>query len=191
MTFEEKLKEARKNAGLSQEELAEKLGVSRSAVAKWESDRGLPDIENLKVTARLLSISIDDLLEEDEAISFRTLKQPISLDDYEKTGKCRDRKDAACWTHFQDADAIYPLFRRKVLTLKETAVDLVAQWGTVQLLDYIDNTAAYYLVERKDRQYLVSVSDEFLCTTELTKRVDPRRFTIGRYRFTKAPYRLI
>ena len=191
MTFGEKLKEARKNAGLSQEAFAEKVGVSRSAVAKWESDRGLPDVENLKLMAGLLSVSIDDLLEEDEAISFRTLKEPITLDDYEKTGKCRERKDAACWNHFQDADAIYPLFRRKVLTLKETAVDLAEQWGTVQLLDYIDNTAAYYLVERRNRQYLVSVSDEFLCTTELTRRVDSRRFTIGRYRFTKAPYQLI
>ena len=47
MTFGEKLKNARKNAGLSQEQLAEKLCVSRAAVAKWETDKGLPDIMNL------------------------------------------------------------------------------------------------------------------------------------------------
>ena len=42
MTFGEKLKEARKEAGLSQEQFAEKMNVSRSAIAKWESDKGMP-----------------------------------------------------------------------------------------------------------------------------------------------------
>ena len=41
MTFGEKIREARKDAGLSQEQFAEKMSVSRSAVAKWESDRGI------------------------------------------------------------------------------------------------------------------------------------------------------
>ena len=45
MTLGEKLKEARKQAGLSQEQLSEKLGISRSAVAKWETDKEIPDIE--------------------------------------------------------------------------------------------------------------------------------------------------
>ena len=48
MTLGEKLKEARKQAGLSQEQLAEQLIISRSAIAKWESDLGIPDIENLR-----------------------------------------------------------------------------------------------------------------------------------------------
>ena len=64
MTFGEKLREARKEARFSQEEFAEKIGVSRSAVAKWESDRGLPDVGNLKVIASLLNISIDYLLDD-------------------------------------------------------------------------------------------------------------------------------
>ncbi|MEC5189682.1 XRE family transcriptional regulator [Geobacillus thermodenitrificans] len=46
MTLGEKIKKARTEAGLSQEQLSEKLGVSRSAVAKWESGKGLPDIDN-------------------------------------------------------------------------------------------------------------------------------------------------
>ena len=50
MTIGEKIKEARIGIGLSQEELAEKLNVSRSAIAKWEADKGVPDIENLKST---------------------------------------------------------------------------------------------------------------------------------------------
>lgn len=49
MTFGDKLKEARKISGLSQEQFAEKLNISRSAVAKWESNIGIPDVANLKI----------------------------------------------------------------------------------------------------------------------------------------------
>lgn len=54
MTLGEKIKDLRKQTNISQEELAEKLGVSRQAVTKWESDAGLPDIINLKSIATLL-----------------------------------------------------------------------------------------------------------------------------------------
>lgn len=63
MTFGEKLKEARKKIGLSQEQFAEKLNISRSAVAKWESNIGVPDVSNLKSIAKLLNVSIDSLLD--------------------------------------------------------------------------------------------------------------------------------
>ena len=62
MTFAEKLKACRKQAGLSQEQLAEKLGVSRQAVTKWETDAGIPDIENIMAISALFDISIDELL---------------------------------------------------------------------------------------------------------------------------------
>lgn len=62
MTFAEKLKSIRKQAGMSQEQLAEKLGVSRQAVTKWETDAGIPDIENLMAVSALFGISIDELL---------------------------------------------------------------------------------------------------------------------------------
>lgn len=62
MTFAEKLKALRKQAGMSQEKLAEKLGVSRQAVTKWETDAGIPDVENLAALSALFQISIDELL---------------------------------------------------------------------------------------------------------------------------------
>lgn len=111
MTFGEKLKKARKEAGLTQEQLAERLNVSRSAVAKWETDKGMPDIDNLKIISELVDVSIDYLLDEGEGISFNEIKEPINLDDYEKMGKCRDKKDAACLAKYLDADAIIPLIR--------------------------------------------------------------------------------
>ena len=62
MTFAENLKMLRKQAGMSQEQLAEKLGVSRQAVTKWETGAGIPDIENIMAISMLFDISIDDLL---------------------------------------------------------------------------------------------------------------------------------
>ena len=62
MTFAEKLKSIRKQSEMSQEQLAEKLGVSRQAVTKWETDAGIPDIENIKAISSLFDISIDELL---------------------------------------------------------------------------------------------------------------------------------
>ena len=46
---------------LTQEELAEKIGVSKSAIAKWETDGGLPDRDNLKRLAEIINVSVDDL----------------------------------------------------------------------------------------------------------------------------------
>lgn len=69
MEFNEKLQELRKSKGLTQEELAEKLFVSRTAISKWESGRGYPSIDSLKEIARFFSVTIDDLICSDEMIS--------------------------------------------------------------------------------------------------------------------------
>ena len=66
MTFGEKLKKARLEAGYTQEELASMLTISRAAVAKWESDRGMPDVSNLKALAEALNVSVDFLLDDGE-----------------------------------------------------------------------------------------------------------------------------
>ena len=62
MEFNEKLQELRRKNGLTQEELAARLFVSRAAVSKWESGRGYPNIESLKDISRLFGVSVDDLL---------------------------------------------------------------------------------------------------------------------------------
>lgn len=68
MTFAEKLKFIRKQAGMSQEQLAEKLGVSRQAVTKWETDAGIPDIENIMAISALFDISIDELFSNERGV---------------------------------------------------------------------------------------------------------------------------
>ena len=69
MEFCEKLQELRKNKGITQEELAEALYVSRTAVSKWESGRGYPSIDSLKDISKFFSVSIDDLLSGEKLLS--------------------------------------------------------------------------------------------------------------------------
>ena len=69
MEFYEKLQELRKERGLTQEELAEALFVSRTAVSKWESGRGYPSIDSLKEISKYFSVSIDDLLSGEKLLS--------------------------------------------------------------------------------------------------------------------------
>ena len=66
MRFEEKIVELRKQKGLSQEELAEQLGVSRQAVSRWELGQTLPDIPNLLQLCELFGVSVDYLVRDEE-----------------------------------------------------------------------------------------------------------------------------
>ena len=69
MEFNEKLQELRKQKGLTQEELAEKLFVSRTAISKWELGKGYPSIESLKAISKFFSVSLDELLSSDEILN--------------------------------------------------------------------------------------------------------------------------
>ena len=69
MEFNEKLKELRSGRGLTQEELAEALFVSRTAISKWESDRGYPSIDSLKEISSFFSVTIDELLSGEKLLS--------------------------------------------------------------------------------------------------------------------------
>lgn len=68
MEFNEKLQELRKNKGLTQEELAEALYVSRTTISKWELGRGYPSIDSLKEISTFFSVAIDDLLSSEKII---------------------------------------------------------------------------------------------------------------------------
>ncbi len=185
MTFGEKLKDARKEAGLSQEQLAEKMCVSRSAIAKWEADKGMPDVNNLKAIAQLLNTSVDYLLDDDEKIHFNEIKEPINLGDFEITGKCRDAKDSVCVAKNTDADRIYALTRKKKMSKIEWVIDFLVQPGVVDLLDQTKEFAGFYLVEKGTKQYLVKVTQDFIVTNELATKVDSGKFIVGNHQYKK------
>lgn len=66
MSFAEKLQSLRKSKGMSQESLAEAIGVSRQAISKWESGQSLPETDKLVSLSRLLDASVDNLLDDAE-----------------------------------------------------------------------------------------------------------------------------
>ena len=79
MEFHEKLQELRKERGLTQEELAEALYVSRTAISKWESGRGYPSIDSLKEISNYFSVTIDELLSCDKLLSIAEKENKANL----------------------------------------------------------------------------------------------------------------
>ena len=79
MEFHEKLQALRKDRGLTQEELAEALYVSRTAISKWESGRGYPSIDSLKEISRYFSVTIDELLSSDTLLSIAEKENKANL----------------------------------------------------------------------------------------------------------------
>lgn len=195
MTLGEKIKEARKQCGLTQEELAEKMTVSRSAIAKWESNKGIPDVDNLKALAQLLNVSIDYLLDNGETINEFVLREAFNLSDYGKGSK-KKKKDRVIREKFPD-DEIYTLLGEQKLTKGEKVVDNMigfltdAPFGLPGVINGIKNLdKEFYLVEKEDRQLFVSVTDEFIETRRLTKRITAKKFEIGNWKFTKCSYQV-
>jgi len=193
MTLGEKLKEARKQCGLSQEQLAEKMTVSRSAIAKWETDKGLPDVDNLKALAQLLNVSVDYLLDDSGTVDVQVIRQAYDLSDYGR-GIRKTKKDRLILAKFPDAE-IHTLLGELKLTKGEKIVDNAlgfltdAPFGIPQVINGIKNLdKEFYLVEKDGKQLFVTVTDEFIETRQLAKPVTGDRFEIGNWKFIKCAY---
>ena len=193
MTLGEKLARARKENGLSQEGLAEKLCVSRSAVAKWETDKGIPDVANLKAISKLLNVSVDYLLDDEEVLDVQVIRESYDLSKYGK-GIRKRKKDRVILEKFPDA-TIHTLLGKQVLTKGEKTVDFMvgfftsAPFGIPELLNSLKHVdKEFYLVEKEGKQYLVMVTDEFIETRQLTKIFTEKKFRIGTWEFVKCAY---
>ena len=195
MTFGEKLREARKTAGMTQEQLAATLSVSRQAITKWESDKGIPDIENLKLLASVLGVSIDYLLDDGSPIDLSVTKKPIDLRKYGDTGKLfrlkkLGIKERIVREEYPDAEIIRLTVIKIRNTKPETITDQVIGWtalllGGVPLFDTQEmgktiNTLdhQYYLVNEENKQYFVLITDEFIIARALANRIEEKKFTI-------------
>jgi len=192
MTTGEKIKSARTEAGLSQEQLAEKLNVSRSAVAKWESEGGTPDVENLKNIADLLGVSIDYLLKESEeyeqCIPVNMEKAKL-LDKFEhKNQLVRDKFPS---------ETIYVLQAEEKVTKPEKVIDNLlgfftdASFGTPELINSFKNVdKSFYLVEKEAKKLLVMVTDEYMKINEIGVDDDSKKFEYKDWKFTKTKVKL-
>lgn len=124
MEFHEKLQELRKHRGLTQEELAEALFVSRTAISKWESGRGYPSIDSLKEISGYFGVSIDDLLSGDQLILIA-----------EKENESNLHRMCDLLLGFADIFSLLLIF----LPLYPKPVD--GYIYSVNLLEYVDNDA--------------------------------------------------
>lgn len=199
MTFGEKLKSARKAAGLTQEQLADKLLVSRQAITKWESDKGMPDIENLRRLSKLLDVSIDYLLENGEQIDLSVTKEAINLDSYNFTNKKgrrrtkKSKKDMIVRDKFPNA-VIHAVIGEERLTRGEKIVDNVVGFmfrvfGIPALINALKNVdKEFYLVDDTDKQFFVTVTSEFIEIRHLSEKITQKKFEIGNFKFTTCKY---
>lgn len=196
MTLGKKLRSARKSAGLTQEQLSEKLLVSRQAITKWEAGKGMPDIENLKRLSKLLNISIDYLLDGGEVIDLSAMREEINLDDYTYTRKIKGRwskkagkKDMVVMEKYPDAE-IHGLLGKQILTKGEKVTDNAigfltgAPFGMPEFLNGIKNTnKEFYLVNQSNKQFFVIVTNEFIESRQLAEKITDKKFAIGNFSF--------
>lgn len=195
MTFGEKLKKARIEAGFTQEELAGKLTVSRAAIAKWESDRGMPDITNLKALAAALNVSIDYLLDDGTALDLTVTKKAIDLRKYGDTGKLSrlkkvSIKEKLIRDEYPEAQiiglTITKIKNTKNESIADAAIGLFALllggiplFGTQEMGKTVGSLdQQYYLVNEGEKQYFVLVTDEFIISRAMASKITDKKFTI-------------
>ena len=169
------------------------MSVSRSAIAKWETDKGLPDIDNLKALAGFLNVSVDYLLDDGERIDELVTREAYDLASYGKGSK-KKKKDRVIREKFPDVE-IHTLLGNLKLTKSEKVIDNLlgfftdAPFGTPELINSFKNIdKEFYLVTRDGKQFLVTVTDEFIETRKLTKPITADKFEIGNWKFTKCKY---
>ena len=186
MTLGDKIRQARRGCGLSQEQLADKLAVSRSAVAKWETDKGLPDVGNLKILARLLGVSVDDLLDEAETADASLIREPYSLASCGQGCK-KVKKDRLVCERFPDAK-IFPLFARQDKTGQQACASDPPDCGKGTKVFEHQTDRAFYLVVKEEKRLLVTVTDTCLEIRSLEQDCD--RFQLGNWHFIRSNFEL-
>lgn len=186
----EKIQRLRTEQNLSQKELAEKLEVSRQAIAEWETNRGIPDIENLKRIAQLFNVSIDYLVYEEESIQDYVMKIPIDIEQYPMPKGNAVREDQVVLENYPNAQSIRELYRQKNMTNKEKVVDFLLLPGIHEVQDHWRDSSKYYLVEEKGIDYLVNVTHNEILTRRLDMDLSEKFFEFADDRFMKTRRKL-
>lgn len=186
MTLGEKIKDLRKSTNITQEELAEKIGVSRQAVTKWESDAGMPDVENLKNIATLFNITVDELLDyKKEILGDVILEEKYSLDDVRKEGNARCKEEQYIVNKFNQAESIYSLSRKKKWSGLKWLFYL-SPGGSPEMEDFLENGINIFcLVEEKEQQYIVTMSKNTMKVIKLKVLFNSKKLEVNGYVYTK------
>ena len=188
MTLGEKIKKLRNNANISQEDLAEKIGVSRQIVTKWEKDAGLPDIQNLKEIAKVFDISIDELLDyKNELFEKDIIEEKYTLEGIIKTGKCRSKEEQYVVNRFDGATSIYSLLRKKKWSLKKNIFWFIVEpTFSPEMEEFLENGVnTICLVEEKDNSYIVILKKGIMKIIKLKVSFSGKKLDIDGFEYKK------
>jgi len=180
MTFGEKLKEIRKRFGLSQEQLAEIMNVSRQAITKWESDNGLPDVSNLQELSKVFGLTVDYLLNNDNSLPALTMKKELDKEKYKN--KLSMNLDVLR-EYFPEPYEVYSLSRFKKFNLIENIIDTFSEIYPISLADAFSDLSSYYLVKKDGLKFLVNIKKMLLEVIELPSDTNEKKFVYGRNKF--------
>lgn len=174
MTFGQKLKQFRKRFGLSQEQLASTISVSRQAITKWERDDGLPDISNLQSISKIFNVTVDYLLSEN---NLPALSMRVVLDKDKYKNKLSMYKDVLK-EYYPSPCEIYVLSRSKKLNAVELLLDtfIVPEIGPVSTADALSDLSVYYLVINNNLKLLVNIKDYVLEVIQLPSDINVKKF---------------
>ena len=194
MELKEKIKNLRKSKNMSQENLAELLNISRQAITKWEADKGIPDVSNLKLLAQLLNVSVDYLLDDGGKIDINVIHEMIDLSKYGKAVIKKKLTDKLMLEKYPDAE-IRTLLPEKKKDKVDKGLDFFVDFFTPLCgLSDLRNSlkllgTEYYLVNEENRQFFVAVNYkegymESRRTTNFRNSRTGDKFTIGDIVFT-------
>lgn len=180
MTLGEKLKEIRKRFGLSQEELAEMLNVSRQAITKWENDGGKPDIDNLLELSKKFGITVDSLLNNESELSDLSISVKL---DKEKYGSKLSSYYKILKEYYPEPWKIYTITVTKKMGKVEGVLDVLTG-GDYFLIKQASDLSSYYLVKKDNLKLLVNIKDWTMKVVNLPIDIDEQRFSYGDNKFT-------
>ena len=190
MKLSEKIKSYRKVFDLSQEQLAEKLSVSRQVVTKWETEGGVPEISNLKALADLFNVSVDYLLDDEKVVENPVLRETYTIEG--KKNNYSNRYDyvvSLLKNRYKEKAIIYGLTQVEkgernnltkffsFITLKISDISYLTQW--------LGDLAIWFLVEKENQKLLIKVTKEFVETREISSLIDTNKFNYEKNKFIR------
>ena len=180
MTLGQKLKEIRKRFGLSQEQLAEIMNVSRQAITKWENNRGLPDVSNLQELSKVFGITVDYLLNDNNQLPALSMKKELKKEKYKSK---LSMYQEVLKEYYPEPWEVYGLRREKKMNIVENIIDFFVDIMPITLADITSDISPYYLIKKDSLKLLVNINDYVLEVTQLPSNINDKKFIYGKNKF--------
>ena len=176
MTLGEKLKDIRKRFGLSQEQLAEIMNVSRQAITKWETDKGMPDVMNLQELAKVFGVTVDYFLSDEGTSAVKIMTKALDKTKYKSKLSAYNE---ILKEFYGEPWEVYVLSRSKKFKLTDFIIDTLTapEISPVDTADMLSDMSPYYLAKKDGVKLLVNIRKWVLTAVELPSDTNEKKFT--------------